>query len=594
MRAMKLIALMVAVPAMVAASSTPARAGDILLNIVDAPNVGFNDPTPVAPVGGNAGTTLGEQRRIVFQAAASIWEAALSPNVDIIVQSSFAPLACSATTGVLGSAGTIQIFANFENAEWPNTWYHAALANHLAGSDLTPGPPDSGLLAPPFNDDIVAFFNGDIGVNPACLTGLSWYNGLDNNEAPNQIDLLSVVLHEFGHGLGFANFMTEASGTAILGLGDIYSAYTYDNDQELFWNQMGKRQRAASATNDPDLVWRGPNVFGAAAGQLSGLPVVRVNAPAGIADDYAAQPATYGLPLDGPPGDTGDVVLYNDGTGADPNDACDCPFASVCPVAAPLDFNVAGKIALINRGTCNFALKSALAQLAGAVGVIIANNAPTGLPPMGGVDLLAPTISSVGISRSDGNLIKANLPGVNATLVADQALGLSGADPDGFPKLYAPSPVQPGSSVSHWDITLTPNKLMEPAINSDLESATTLDLTPMLMEDIGWSGGPHCPVGADDRAEVMVGSCSTGVANTKGPYAFSLGIPRTIPELQANGNAYGVDAFGGCYIQDMVNGCLKQGGSGAAKSCLAHVTQYLEAIVAIASSDGQAIQSCAK
>jgi hypothetical protein len=589
MRTKKLIGLTFGVAGLVLPAATPARAGDIILNIVDPPGVGFNDPTVVAPVGGNAGTTLGQQRKIVFQTAASIWQAALAPNVDIVIQSSFAPLPCSATSGVLGSAGTIQIFANFPNAQWPNTWYASALANHLAGVDLTPGPPDPGLLAPPYNDDIVAFFNGDIGVNPACLTGMSWYNGLDNNAGPNDLDLLNVVLHEFAHGLGFASFADDSTGDAILGLADVYNAYSYDDDQGLFWNQMDKRQRAASAVNGPDLVWRGPGVFAATPSQLAGLPVVRVHAPAGIAGDYEAQAASFGLPLDPPPGDTGGVVLYNDGTGPDPNDACDCS-------SLPCDPNVPGKIALINRGTCTFALKAALAQLSGAVGVIIVNNQPSGLPPMGGTDLVSPSISSVGISKSDGDLIKANLPGVNASLTADPALGLAGADASGFPKLYAPRPVEPGSSVSHWDTTLTPNKLMEPFISSDLKAATTLDLTPFLMSDIGWSGGPHCPAEADDRPLVMVGTCATGVTNTKGPYGFSLGIPRTIPELPAplRGNANGVDVFGGCYVQDMVNGCLRQGGSGQVTSCLQHVTQYLEAIGQISKTEGKAVLACTK
>ena len=42
----------------------------------DAAGVGFNDPTPVAPVGGNNGTTLGQQRMNAFQFAANIWGAA--------------------------------------------------------------------------------------------------------------------------------------------------------------------------------------------------------------------------------------------------------------------------------------------------------------------------------------------------------------------------------------------------------------------------------------------------------------------------------------------------------------------------------------
>jgi hypothetical protein len=596
MRTKKLIGLTLGVAGLVVPAATPARAGDIILNIVDPPGVGFNDPTSVAPVGGNAGTTLGEQRRIVFQTAASIWQAALTPNVDIVIQSSFAPLACSATSGVLGSAGPIQIFANFANAQWPNTWYVSALANHLAGFDLTPGPPDPGLLAPPYDDDIVAFFNGDIGVNPDCLTGFSWYNGLDNDAGPNDFDLLNVVLHEFAHGLGFLSMADDSTGNAVLGLADVYGAYSYDNDQNLFWNQMDKRQRAASAVNDPDLVWRGPGVFAVAPSQLAGLPVVRVNAPPGIAGDYEAQAASFGVPLKPPPGDTGDVQLYDDGTGPDPNDACDCPVVPPCVNDAPFDASVLGKIALINRGTCTFALKTALAQIGGAVGVIIVNNQPSGLPPMGGTDVVSPLISAVGISKSDGDVIKANLPGANATLTADPALGLAGADASGFPRLYAPNPVEPGSSVSHWDTTLTPNKLMEPFISSDLKGATTLDLTPFLMSDIGWSGGPHCPAEADDRPLVKVGSCATGVTNTMGPYGFSLGIPRTIPELPAplRGNSNGVDVFGGCYVQDMVNGCLNQGSSGQARSCLAHVTQYLEAIGEITRSQGKAIQACSR
>src|SRR5262249_25857317 len=39
----------------------------------DNPLQGFNDPTPAAPVGGNPGTTIGQQRLIAFQFAADIW-----------------------------------------------------------------------------------------------------------------------------------------------------------------------------------------------------------------------------------------------------------------------------------------------------------------------------------------------------------------------------------------------------------------------------------------------------------------------------------------------------------------------------------------
>ena len=58
----------------------------------DGANEGFNDPTPAAPVGGNPGTTKGQQRLIAFQFAADLWGASLDSNVDIQIQASFDPL----------------------------------------------------------------------------------------------------------------------------------------------------------------------------------------------------------------------------------------------------------------------------------------------------------------------------------------------------------------------------------------------------------------------------------------------------------------------------------------------------------------------
>ena len=560
--------------AVLAAALLPApgaQAADIVFNFVDPPGIGFFDTSARAPVGGNPGTTLGEQRRIVFQTAAAIWEATLLPEVDVVIQATFAPLPCTPTSAVLGAAQTIQVFANFPGAHWPNTWYPSALSNHLANVDLTPGGPDPGLLVPPFNDDIVTFFNGDIGVNPNCLTGQIWYYGLDNLSPANGTDLLNVVLHEFGHGLGFANFMTEANGTALLGLGDVYSAFTRDNGSGLYWNQMEKSERARAAVNTNNEVWRGPNVKAATAGFLIGQPLVR-----SALGDMLGQAATFGTRLGPPPGVSGPVAVYNDGTGPDLNDACDLF----------LDANVAGKIAIVNRGTCNFALKAALAQLSGALGVIIVNN-QAGLPPMGGGDLIPPTIPSIGVTTADGNTLKAN-PGTVVSLLADPALGLSGADAAGFPRVYAPNPAQPGSSGSHWDITLTPNALMEPFINVDLKGATTLDLTPDLMKDIGWDGQGHCPVGSDDRETVAVGTCETGVENQRGPFAFSFGL-----NGRPNGNALGVEMNAGCHIQDLVDACALHGGHGQLESCLAHTTDYLEGIGAIGAADGRALRDCA-
>ncbi len=52
------------------AASANAAATIVIVN-GDPAGVGFNDPTGTAPVGGNTGTTLGQQRLNAFQAAAN-------------------------------------------------------------------------------------------------------------------------------------------------------------------------------------------------------------------------------------------------------------------------------------------------------------------------------------------------------------------------------------------------------------------------------------------------------------------------------------------------------------------------------------------
>ncbi len=76
---------------------------------------------------------------------------------------------------------------------------------------------------------------------------------------------------------------------------------------------------------------------------------------------------------------------------------------------------------------------------------------------------------------------------VTATIKKDMNV-LQGASVDGRVLLYAPDPVEPGSSISHWDNSAFPNLLMEPSINADLPFLG-LDITPSLMLDIGWQTG---------------------------------------------------------------------------------------------------------
>lgn len=75
---------------------------------------------------------------------------------------------------------------------------------------------------------------------------------------------------------------------------------------------------------------------------------------------------------------------------------------------------VTGKIAVIDRGACTFAAKVANAQTAGALGVVIVNNAPGHTAPaLGGAG--AVTIGTLAVSLEDGAVLKAALAGGTVT-----------------------------------------------------------------------------------------------------------------------------------------------------------------------------------
>jgi flagellar hook assembly protein FlgD len=160
-------------------------------------------------------------------------------------------------------------------------------------------------------------------------------------------------------------------------------------------------------------------------------------------------------------------------------DGCNTPFTNAGAVA--------GKIALMDRSaTCAAANQAANAQANGAIGVILINNVAGPEPPLRGS---SPTVSIpvTALSQTDGTAIKVALGSgtVTATLSLD-ATKLAGTDnlsPNRM-RLYDPNPDQPGSSVSHYDVSAFPNLLMEPAINPDL--TTNVDMTFHNLDDIGW------------------------------------------------------------------------------------------------------------
>jgi hypothetical protein len=461
------------------AAACAAQAATITIVNGDPPNVGFNDTTSVAAVGGNPGTTLGQQRLNVYQAVADKWGGELTSSVPILVYATWDALACDASSAVLGSAGPVFIISNFPNAPLTDTWYPVALANKLSGEDQA--LPDPSATDPWVNvgADIRAHFNVNLG-SATCLPGLPFYLGLDNAHGA-LIDFYTVLLHELGHGLGFVAITNGSNGKrqGDPALPDVWERFMFDNTTGLTWFEMTNRQRKQSALNFRNLVWTGALVTSGAPDVLTlGTPELVLNSRREKTFDVGT--ASFGPPLSAA-GVTGALATIVTQTG------------EVGPGCSPFDAGnaaaVSGKVAIIDRGGCAFTAKTKNAQLAGAIAVIIANNVAGVAPALGGTDASI-TIPAVGVSQDDGATLKSSIrprlsPTVTLHLNTSQ---LAGADVAGRVLLYTPNPYQGGSSVSHWDTIAMRNLLMEPAINGDLthEVKPPQDLTKSLLTDIGW------------------------------------------------------------------------------------------------------------
>lgn len=472
-----------------------ARAATFVVENGDPAGVGFNDPTPAAPVGGNTETTRGTQALFAFQHAADLWGAELDSAIPIRVHAQFAALSCTSTTGVVGSA-TPHVYAKDGPGATPGVWYPVALANRLAGADLDPTQPD-----------IDAKFNGAIGT-AGCLATSAWYLGLDG-QAGNGLDLVTIVLHELAHGLGMTTPADLTTGAWYQGFPDAFGALLFDERRGVKWTALDDAGRLSSATDYQQLSFAGPEVTAAAATTLSkGVATLTVGAPVGLSPAIAL--ATFGPQLP-TTAISATLTAVNDLVGP-PGDACQ-------PIAA-----ITGKIAFVESGGCLDVDKVLAVQTGGAVAAILVDTLLTAPPsPVTGTDpggLV--TIPSVRITQRDASIIRAALgTTIPATLGFDLGRG-KGTSLAGRVYLDATDPVQVGRSVTHWDPSTTPDLLMEPVVRV----GHGLDLTVALLHDLGWTpfGGNSRDAGSGARDSGMgLDACSSaagGGCGGAGPAGF--------------------------------------------------------------------------
>jgi hypothetical protein len=262
------------IPAIVTLSTVSAQAEITILNS-DNPNEGLNDTRAATPVGGNSGSTIGEQRLNVFERAAEILNASLDVTAPVKVQAAFNSMSCNSREGELGYAGPEGIEYSLEG----QSAIPHALYNQLVGEDVDPD-----------TSEIYARFNSSIDNNDNCLSDTNWYYGFDAPEGYD-ISLLTVVLHEITHGLGFLSFFPQDGGFGALwndgfnNLTELYDPFSrnlLNAETGEYLIDQAKNDRYLSLRNTSNLVWDGSYVNSKATNLTEGVnnDHVQIYAPA--------------------------------------------------------------------------------------------------------------------------------------------------------------------------------------------------------------------------------------------------------------------------------------------------------------------------
>lgn len=163
-----------------------------------------------------------ENAKASFEKAVNIWETFLVTNQVIRIKATWQTLA----NLTLAQSGATRIYNNFTNVPVRNVWYPVALAEAIANRDLN---------------------NGDFDINVNVNNSISWSYDLTGKPVGNRFDLVTVVLHEIAHGLGFNSSFGLTDDSSQGKWGQSLLPYIYDtkvvnlsnqklNDTRLFGN----------------------------------------------------------------------------------------------------------------------------------------------------------------------------------------------------------------------------------------------------------------------------------------------------------------------------------------------------------------------
>lgn len=255
----------------------------------------WNDATPASPVGGNPGTTLGQQRRNAMIEALRQLGAGFDSEIPITVRACWDDLTVGTNTATLAAASPDDfliadrslVFSDGSgfrpSAFLPEKYafYSAAPAARLAGTrgcSLRGGSCVN-------STDMTITYNRRIG-SSGVLNGAPFYLGY--NAAPvGTLDFVGVSVHELGHGLGFLSLVrTTASGSTpvgakALGRDDIFARQIIDGRAFPYrpFLSLTDAERAETMTSGVGLSWNDARAINSPENVPTGFPGILLFAP---------------------------------------------------------------------------------------------------------------------------------------------------------------------------------------------------------------------------------------------------------------------------------------------------------------------------
>ncbi len=149
--------------------------------------------------------------KTAYEKAMSLWSKYLYSSQPIKIKATWTSL----SSGVLAVTGATRIYKNFQNAPYQNVWYPASLAEAISGKNL--------------NDN-------DFEIEMKINSNMNWYYGIDGKSQAGKFDLITVVMHEIAHGLGFSSSFKLVNSSTQGQYGQSGSNYIYD----MFLQNAGK------------------------------------------------------------------------------------------------------------------------------------------------------------------------------------------------------------------------------------------------------------------------------------------------------------------------------------------------------------------